>query len=128
RAVLPLRLREGAELALHAADVGLVQVDVLDEEDAVVAAADATREVGELAEREQIVRLEERDAVLEVEPLARLDLLPARRQRVEAVEDGHHESRSTTACVSASSSSRRGAPLGHARARSALWGVTAHCR
>src|SRR5438270_32776 len=74
---------------------------------------------GELAQSEQVVRLEERDAVLEVQPLARLDLLADRRQRLDAVEDGHHESRFTTACVSASSSSRRGAPFRQARARSA---------
>src|SRR6266581_4828057 len=36
-----VRDRKGAELALHAADVGLVQVQVLDEVDAVVAATHA---------------------------------------------------------------------------------------
>ena len=41
---------EGAELALHAADVRLVQVEVLDEVDLVGAAALAPRAVGELAE------------------------------------------------------------------------------
>ena len=71
-------LREGAELALHAADVRLVQVDVLDEEDLVAAAALAPREVGEVAEREQVVGLHQRDAVVEVEPLAGEDLLPDR--------------------------------------------------
>src|SRR5205085_8927093 len=97
----------------------LVQVEVLDEEDAGVAAAQPPREVGELAEPEQVVRLEERDAVLEVEPLARLDLLADRLECLDAVEDGHQLSRFTTTCVSASSSSRRGAPFRQARARSA---------
>ena len=78
---LLLRRREGAELALHAADVRLVQVEVLDEVDAVVAAAHAAREVGELAEREQVVRLEQREPVLEVEPLARLDLVADQLER-----------------------------------------------
>ena len=71
RARLLLGDGEGAELALHAADVRLVEVEVLDEEDAVVPAAPATREVGELADRQQVVRLEEREAVLRVEALAR---------------------------------------------------------
>ena len=55
RVLLLLGLRERAELALHAADVRLVQVEVLDEEDLVAAAAHAPREIGELAEREQVV-------------------------------------------------------------------------
>ena len=78
--LLPRR-GERAELALHAADVRLVQIQVLDEVDLVGAAAQPAREVGELAELEQVVRLEERDAVLEVEALAGLDLLPDRLQR-----------------------------------------------
>src|SRR5919204_4855820 len=119
RVLLLVRLREGAELALHPADVRLVQVEVLDEEDAVVAAPQAPREVGQLPQGEQVVRLEEREPVLEVEPLAPLDLVADRRQSVDAVEDGHHKSRFTTASVSASSSSRRGAPFRQARARSA---------
>ena len=72
--LLLLRRREGAELALHAADVRLVQVQVLDEVDAVVPAADTPGEVGEVADREQVVRLHQRESVLEVEPLARLHL------------------------------------------------------
>ena len=79
--LLLLRRRERAELALHAADVRLVQVEVLDEEDAVVAAADAAREVGQLADREQVVGLDQREAVLEVEALARL--APCRGSSVE---------------------------------------------
>jgi hypothetical protein len=55
RVGLPLRLRERAELALHAADVGLVHVEVLDEIRAVVAAADAPRQIGELSQHEQVV-------------------------------------------------------------------------
>ena len=74
RALLLLRDRERAELALHAADVRLVQIEVLDEVDLVGAAALPAREVGELAEREQVVGLHQREAVLEVEPLARFDL------------------------------------------------------
>jgi len=70
-----------AELALHAADVRLVQIEVLDEEDLVGAAALPAREVGERAELEQVVGLEDRDAVVEVEALSGLDLLPDRLQR-----------------------------------------------
>ena len=78
--LLLLRRGERAELALHAADVRLVQVEVLDEVDLVRAAAQPARPVGELAEREQVVGLEQRQAVLEVEPLAGLDLLADRRR------------------------------------------------
>ena len=78
--LLPRR-REGAELALHAADVRLVQIEVLDEVDLVRAAALPPRAVGEVAEREQVVALEEREAVLEVEPLAGVDLLADRVER-----------------------------------------------
>ena len=74
-ALLLLRPRERAELALHAADVRLVQVEVLDEVDLVAAAAQAAREIGQLAEPEQVVGLHEDEPVLEVEPLARLDLV-----------------------------------------------------
>ena len=69
----------------------------------------APREVGELAEREEVVGLEDRDAVVEVEALAGLDLLPDRLQRLQ-LENGDQLLLSTTPCVSASSSSRRGAP------------------
>ena len=65
--------------------------------------------VGELAEREQVVRLHEGDAVLEVEALAGVDLLPDRGERLKRVEDCQRSaylSRLTTACVSDSSSSR----------------------
>ena len=89
RVLLLVRLCERAELALHAADVRLVEVEVLDEEDLVAAAADAPREIGELAEREQVVRLHQRDAVLEVEPLSGLDLLADRGERLQHVEDCH---------------------------------------
>ena len=78
--LLPLRRRERAELALHPADVRLRDVEVLDEADLVRAAAQTAREVRELAELEQVVRLEEREAVLEVEPLAGLDLRPDGRE------------------------------------------------
>ena len=78
--LLPRRC-ERAELALHAADVRLVQIQVLDEEDLVGAAALPAREIGERPELEEIVRLEDCDAVLEVEALSGLDLLPDRLQR-----------------------------------------------
>src|SRR5919197_650694 len=48
RVRLPARRRERAELALHAADVRLVEVQVLDEVDLVRAAAQPPREVGQL--------------------------------------------------------------------------------
>ena len=89
RVLLLPRRGEGAELALHAADVRLVQVEVLDEEDLVAAAADPARVVGEVAEREQVVGLEQRDAVLEVEALACVDLLADRSENVERVENCH---------------------------------------
>jgi hypothetical protein len=38
--------------------------------------------IGERAELEEIVRLEDRDTVVEVEALAGLDLLPDRLQRL----------------------------------------------
>jgi hypothetical protein len=79
--LLLARRRERAELALHAADVRLVHVQVLDEEDLVRAPADASGEIGERAQLEQVVRLEERDAVVEFEALPGLDLLPDRLQR-----------------------------------------------
>ncbi len=78
RVLLLLGGGERAELALHAADVRLVQVEVLDEEDLVRAAALSAGEIGQLAEAEEVVGLEERQAVLEIEPLACLDLLPDR--------------------------------------------------
>jgi hypothetical protein len=79
--LLLARRRERAELALHAADVRLVHVEVLDEEHLVRAATGAASEVGQRAELEQIVGFEERDAVVEPEALAGLDLLPDRLQR-----------------------------------------------
>ena len=85
--LLLLRDREGAELALHAADVRLIQVQVLDEEDAVVAAALPPGEIGELAEPEQVVGLHQRDAVFEVESLAGPDFLADRFEGVD--RDGH---------------------------------------
>jgi hypothetical protein len=98
-----------AELALHAADVRLVQIEVLDEEDLVGAAALPAREVGERAELEQVIGLEDRDTVVEVEALPSLDLLPDRLQRLQ-LENGDQLLLSTTARVNASSSGRRGAP------------------
>src|SRR6478609_2642001 len=89
RVLLLPRLGEGAELALHATDVRLVQVDVLDEVDLVAAAALPAREVGEVAEREQVVGLHESDAVVEVEPFAREHLLPDGCECVEGVQNGH---------------------------------------
>ena len=84
-------------------------IEVLDEEDLVRSAAHAAREVGERAELEQVVGLEDRDAVVEVEALSGLDLLPDRLERLLR-ENGDQLLLSTTARVSASSSSRRGAP------------------
>ncbi len=114
------RLRERAELALHAADVRLVEIEVLDEEHLVAAAAHPAREIGELAERQQVVGLHQGHAVLEIEPCAGLDLLPDRGERLQRVEHCHlrypYLSRLTTACVSDSSSSRCNSPLRHARA------------
>jgi hypothetical protein len=107
---------ERAELALHAADVRLVEIEVLDEVDVVRPAAHAACEVGELAEREQVVGLEQREAVLEIEPLVRLHLLADRLERGDAVDDGHQRLLCTTRSVSASSSSRRGCPSSSARA------------
>ena len=117
RVLLLLRLRKRAELALHAANVRLIEIEVLDEIDLVAAAADAAREIGDLAEGEEIVRLHQCEPILEVEPLARLHLFPDGGEDVEGVEDRHaYLSRLTTACVSDSSSSRCSSPLRHARA------------
>ena len=80
--LLLARRREGAKLALHAADIRLVDVEVLDEVDLVGAAARAAREIGERPELEEVVGLEKRDAVVEVETRAGLDLLPDRLQRL----------------------------------------------
>ncbi len=74
-AVLLARARERAELALHAADVRVVQVQVVDEEDLVGASAQAASGVGEPPDGEDVVALEQRDAVVEVEPLAGEHLL-----------------------------------------------------
>ena len=109
RVRLLLRRGERAELALHAADVRLVDVQVLDEEDLVRAAAQPPCRVRELAEREQVVRLEQREPVLEPEPLPGLHLLADRLQGAQ-FGDGHdYRSRSMTMCVRASrsGSSRR---------------------
>jgi hypothetical protein len=65
--------------------------------------------VGERTELEEIVGLEDRDAVVEVEALPGRDLLPDRLQRLQ-LENGDQLLLSTTALVSASSSSRRGTP------------------
>jgi hypothetical protein len=77
------RGRERAELALHAADVRLAHVQVLDEVDLLRPPADASSEIGKRAELEEVVRLEDRDPVVEVEPLSGLDLLADRLQRLE---------------------------------------------
>jgi hypothetical protein len=87
----------------------LVDVEVLDEEDLVRSAAKASRRVRELAEGEQVVGLEDGKSVLEVEPFSGVDLLPDRIQRL-CLENGDQVLLSTTAQVSASSSSRRAAP------------------
>ncbi len=108
RVLLLARGRERAELALHAADVRLVHVEVLDEVDLVRASARAACEVGEGAELEEVVGLEDRHAVVEVETFSGLDLLPDRLQRLQR-ENGDQLLLSMTARVSASSSSRRGA-------------------
>src|SRR6185503_16748337 len=124
RVVLFLRHGERTELALHAADVRLVEVQVLDEEDSLVAAALTARQVGELAEPEQVIGLHQRDAVVEVQPLAGLDLPSDRRQRVCPLEQRHQCSLFTTAYVKASSSSRCTSPFRHARALRAYASAT----
>src|SRR5262249_26117027 len=106
--------REGAELALHAADVRLVQVQVLDEVRLVSPAAHPPRDIGQLAELEEVVGLEDGDAVVEVEALTGLDLVPDAVQDA-LFDDCHHRSRSMTMCVSASSSGSS-----HRRARAFL--------
>jgi hypothetical protein len=73
---------KGEELALHEADVGLVHVEVLDEVDLVGSSTPPPCEIGKRAELEKVVGLEEGDAVVEVEALAGLDLLPDRLQRL----------------------------------------------
>src|SRR5215218_3289663 len=114
---LLLRDGERAELALHPADVRLVQIQVLDEVGLVGAAAQPPRAIGQLAECEQVVGLEQRQPVLEVEALARLDLLADRLEGVDS--DRHQRVLSTAANVRASSSSRQSAPFSAARARAA---------
>src|SRR5262245_35495459 len=89
RAVLLLRDCERAELALHPADVRLVQIQVLDEVDLVAAAQLPAREVGQFPERERVVRLHEQEPVLEVEALAGDDLLADAFERRRVVEDRH---------------------------------------
>jgi hypothetical protein len=118
-AFLLLRDREGAELALHAADVRLVQIEVLDEVDLVVAATLPTREIGQLAEREDVVRLHEQETVLEIEALAGDDLLADALDCRGVVEDGHYAVLSTTASAIASNSSRASSPSRRASAVSA---------
>jgi hypothetical protein len=81
--LLLARRRESTELALHTADVRLAHVEVLDEVDLVGPTAHAAREIGERPEFEEVVRLEDRDAVVEVEAFPGLDLLPDRLQRLE---------------------------------------------
>src|SRR5439155_9686724 len=69
----------------------------------------------ELAEREQVVRLEQREPVVEVEPLAGLHLLADEIER-RIDKDRHQLARSTTAYVRLSSSSRRVSPPRYERA------------
>jgi hypothetical protein len=114
---LLLRDGERAELALHPADVRLVQVQVLDEERLVAAAAQLPRAIRQPAEGEQVVGLEQRQPVLEVEPSAGFDLFADRLERVDG--DCHQRVLSTAAYVRASSSSRQSAPFSAARARAA---------
>jgi hypothetical protein len=117
--LLPRR-RERAELALHAADVRLVEIEVLDEVDLVRAVPPPARRVRELAELEEVVRLHEDEPVLEVEALVLLDLLPDRIERTLSGGDGHpHPSLSTTICVSVSREARSGRPSRAARALAA---------
>ena len=117
---LLLRDRERAELALHAADVRLVQIEVLDEVDLVRASAPAPRGVRKLAELQEVVGLHEDQPVLEVEALVLLDLLPDRIERALSGGDGHpHPSLSTTICVRVSSEARSGRPSSAARASDA---------
>jgi hypothetical protein len=94
--VLLARDSERAELALHTADVRLVQIEVLHEVDAVVSTASTTCEISELAEREDVVALHQSNPVVEVEALACLDLLADRGERAGAFEQ-HQRSRFTTA-------------------------------
>src|SRR5262249_47972079 len=70
------------------------QVEVLDEEDAVVTTALPSRQIGELADREQVVGLEQGEPVVEIEALPALHLLADRIER--AVDsDGHQWFRSS---------------------------------
>ena len=55
RTALLVRAREGAELALHAAHVRVVEVEVVDEVDLVVALLHAPRGVREIADGQQVV-------------------------------------------------------------------------
>src|SRR5215204_6197166 len=110
---LLLRNGERAELALHPADVRLVQIEVLDEVGLVGAAAQPPRAICQLTEAEQIVGLEQRESVLEVEALARLELLADGIEGVDS--DRHQRVLSTAANVRASSSSRQSAPFSAAR-------------
>ena len=81
---------EGAEQAAVAADVGVVDVPVADEEDVVADGAPAG-EVGQRADGEQVVALEEGDGVGFAQPSPLGDLGPdvveagARRERVDVV-------------------------------------------
>ena len=94
-ALLPARARERAELALHPAHVGVVQVQVVDEEDLVGAPAQPPGAVGQLAEREHVVALEERDPVVEIEPLAGDHLVADGCERVQMGGNGHEQAEST---------------------------------
>ena len=91
RVGIGLLVRDGerAELALHTADVGLVQIQVLDEVDAVVAPAYTPCEVGQFAEGKDVVALHQRHAVLEVETLSRLHLVADGRKQVGAFQQSH---------------------------------------
>ncbi len=87
--LLPLGCGERTELAFHTTDVGLAQVEVLNERHLVGATTKAAGEVGELTDLEQLVGFEDREAVLELEALAGLDLVTDRAERRGAVEECH---------------------------------------
>ena len=87
---------ERAELALHPTHVRVVEVQVVDEVDLVGAAAQAARGVRQLAQRGQVVGLQQRDPVVEVETLTGEHLLTDRGERIKA-GGGCHARRSLPA-------------------------------
>ena len=122
RALLLLRDRERAELALHAADVRLVQVEVLDEEDLVGAAADAPRACrpARRAARRSSDSISVRPSSKSSRSLASTFSRIAVERRCCARRSPRHQpSRSTTRWVRASREARSGSPSSAARARAA---------